>query len=568
MRNYKDVILLVSELGLSAILALGMVYYIPGCALESNKKSEAPPIPEVSPIPPDQGGCGKTVFDRHVKTLLTDKCASCHPGFDTYATAKTKIDQFIARTSLADNEAGRMPKAPNTPLSQAEKDIFTSWKKDGLLESCPGDVNTNPYIDNPTLEIAALNDIQSLPSGSQSDIRWLSLVEKNDEGASLFELKQFELGVQKSINSMSLKRGLVLAKPVDSTRTLFRFSLNDLGLKPADWNFIEVNDPINFESNTSIGKILKDLTKTRKPILSVESFTATVTKAKVYYGLRRIGSEKKTLLSQLGVDDILQLDNFEALQVGFANSPISLNKNRLLARFDANNTSLWLTFDINEIAVAEKNLFKFPLLQGGSGKALFKSDASEAIFGLANGLHGYALFDAAGKRLDAAALDIVAHNVNPPADPTIKASSSCFRCHNGGFIPRGDEVKKSVNQGGVIFDLRDVDAVNQIYRDPAASFAADNAEYIAALTTLGISPIDKDPISIVLDSFQERNLNAKMVAAQFRLTEAEFTDCLSQSADGRGLIGTLLSGGTITFSQLIQAASVIIRDCRIGQDPL
>lgn len=512
-------------------------------------------------------GCGAVVFDQNVAPLIKAKCVSCHPGFDKLDTAKSKIDNFIARTSLAPDAPLRMPKVPNPPLSDAEKKIFTDWKAGGLQPNCP-DTASNPYISLNDLEVAAQNDLDTLNSGTQTETRWLYTTHKSDEGASLKDLVKFEAAIQKGINSISLGRGIVLAKPVDEKKTLFRFNLNDLKLTVAAWNLIEAADPINLESDTNRGRLLKQLTNSKKPMMSVDAFLTAANKAQVYYAIRKIPSDLNTLLGNLGVNQNVQLANFQALLVGFANSPISLNKNRLLARFDSNDGAYWQTFDTDDIADAHKNLFNFPLLKATNKNNNFKFNASEVIFTLPNGLHGYALFDAAGKRLDLAALNIVAHNVNPPSDPTIKNAQSCYRCHSGGFIPKKDEVRASVDQNASQFDLKDVDLVDLLYRNPDVLFKDDNTEYGASLSKMGILISDQDPISVSLDNLQERQLNAKAVASLFLLDEKSFIDCLGRSADGRAQVGQLLTGGTIVFSQFVASAPVIIRDCRIGVEPL
>lgn len=512
--------------------------------------------------------CTQTVFDRDVAPLITAKCVSCHPGFNTLDTAKSKIDNFIARTALADGDSNRMPKSPNAPLSQAEKDIFNSWKKDGLLPSCPDTSANNPPVSLNDLETTIQADLGTISPGDQVTTRYLITSHKSNEGATAKVLTSFGLAVQKGINNMSSGRLMVAAKAVDKIQTIFRFNLNDLKLTSADWDLIEKADPVNLESFTNLGVLIKGITRTKKPWMSVDAFVISSNTAAVYHAIHKIPSDLNTFLGLQGVNQNTQIANFEALEVGFANSPISLNKNRLLARFDSTFGAFWQTFDTNGTVSADRNFFNFPLLKSASGTATAKFDASEILFSLPNGLMGSALFDAQGKRLDFAALNVVAHNVNPPSDPTIKNAISCHRCHNAGFIPKKDEIKASVIENASQFQSIDVDQVTQIFRDPASVFTADNNEIAAALSKVGISVQDPDPISIANDNLSERNLDAKAVASFLLLTPQQFIDGLSGSAQGRAQVGQLLTGGTITFSQLVASLPVILKDLRIGQEPL
>lgn len=592
MNKYRSAIFLIAEVLMLILLALSMVY-VRGCVNASTKNTHSSECTTEGAVtqatcPKGQTGrifqicksgklvqsfndckaatCSKTTFS-NLAPIITAKCVSCHTGFDTIAVAKTKIDEMIRRVNLGDSDPARMPKAPNKPLEAAEKQVFKDWKAQGELDTCPDDA-ANPTMNLNQMEDAMLADINSLSQGNQEETRWLVVTHKSNEGSARPELNKYVAAINKGLNSISTGRNILLSVPIDKAATIYRFNLNDIKLTFAAWNLIEQNDPINFESNTNIGDLLKTLTNSKKPWMTVDAFLASAMKANVYYALQKIPSDFKSFLVLLGVNQDVQLANFQALQVGFANSPISLNKNRLLVRFDSNNGALWSTFDTDGNARAEQNLFQFPLLNSFSGKANFSFAASEEIFGLINGLHGYALFDAAGKRLDAAALNIVAHNVHPPADPTIKAASSCFRCHNNGLIVKKDELRASADLNADQFNLQDLDQIDQLYRNPAAPFANDNAEYALALSKIGVSVNDQDPISLSLDNLTERTLDANAVASYLFITKQQFLDGLNRSADGKAQIGTLLSGGTITPQQFFGSLPIIYRDLRPNDDPL
>lgn len=508
--------------------------------------------------------CSETVFDRDIKPVISANCVSCHSGFDSYDTAKGKIDAFITRT--ANDE---MPKPPNTPLSPEDKAKLTKWKADGLLPSCP-DQASNPPLDYDYIESAIETDLNEQTSSSlNEEAIYIVSTHKSDEGASNRELEAFKRGLDKNVNQLSSARQIILGTPIDQYKTIYRYYLKDLKLNADDWRLIEDNDPIDLESFTNRGILIKQLTKKRKAWLLADGFVTSSNQAAVYYQLRRLPSTARELFTQLGVEFDQDLIDFEALFVGVVTtSPISLGKNRLLSRHDSNDGYLWITFDVALGNANNTNLLQFPLLKSASGQANFLPNASEFIFTLQNGLDGYFLSDATGKRQNFAPTNIVAHNIKPPQNPEIRIASSCSRCHNAGIIDARDEVLSHVVANASNFDLRDVEFVEQFYRDPQPVIEADRNEYAASLAKMGISADDPDPISLISDNLLERNHTAKSYASFLLLTEEEFIACLSRSAEAREQVGALLNGGQITPDQLLISLPILRRDCRIGQNPL
>lgn len=513
------------------------------------------------------GNCPETVFDRDIKPLIQQKCLSCHVGFDNFDVAKSKADEMIRRVNLAASDSQRMPKIPNAELSAEEKAKFGKWKANGLLKSCPGNNNNNnPYFELKDIEKVMQDDVEGFQKPDQLNIRWLVTSNKSNAGADVDTLKQFGRATAKSINSLSSVRALVVPEAVDQFKTIYRIDLRDYGLNKDDWNEIEAKDPVNFESFTSRGVLLKDLTGTKKPWMQVDSFAFTSNQAQVYYKIRDIPATEAAFFAFIGVNFNADIDNFQALFLGFADSPISLNKNRLVTRFDSRDGNLWATFDTDINNVDPKaNLFNFPLLRAASGNN-YLFNASEQIFSIPNGLHGYVLFNALGIRQDFAPLTVVADNVTP-FNPEIRVSLSCYRCHSGGMIPNNDEIKASVLANASEFDLRDVDQVKQLYRDPAKDFASDNNDYQEALAKIGIAASDVDPVNLVSDELR-KNQNIKDVAARVYILEDELKTCINSSAAAKAQIGTLLTGGSVTSQQMLATLPVLFKDCRLNQDPI
>lgn len=510
--------------------------------------------------------CSETVFNRDVAPILTGKCVSCHPGYDAYETAKAKADAYITRIKASDVGI-RMPKGGEA-LPPEEIAKFEKWKVDGLLPACAGeDTNNNPHIDLNYIEEAIQNDLSTLNSAEQLEARYLVTSHKSNEKAGLNALKQFNNAVNKASNSLSFSKGIFNAVAVDQFETVFRISTRSLRISANDWKLIEDNEVINLESNTNLGRLIKSIVRTRKPWLHIDSFAFAANQANVYYAIRKIPANINTFFNQIGLNFGGDIANFSALHVGFADSPISLNKNRLLVRFDTQDGNSWISFDTdNQQNSADRNLFQFPLIRSSSGNANFKFDASEMIFSLPNSLHGYVLFASNAQVAAAAPQTIVQDNVSPFSSE-IKNSLSCYRCHNGGYIAAQDEVRASVLANAAQFDPRDVEFVEQLYRDPNPFYTSDNGEYNVALSKMGILASEADPVNLVTDNLR-RDMNAKQIAALLFLEEQQFLDGVSRSAALRAQIGQILTGGVVNFAQLIASLPTIIKDLRLGQEPL
>lgn len=589
--KYKNHIIVVAECIAVLIFALSFVY-IRGCVGASRKKTGGECVDEgqtrqVDCSPGETGrifqvcksktwvetfndcknSCTVTAFESNVLPLLKNKCVSCHAGFGEYATAKVKIDDFIKRTSLPPGDAQRMPKAPNAPLSADEKAVFQEWKKDGLKDACPDSAeNTNPHLDFDYVETAILLDLNKLSTADQRDARYVLTTHKSDEKANQTVLKEFERGVNKAVNSMSFGRDVVLGESIDQYKTIFRYFLRDLKLDAKDWNYVENADEVNLESFTNSGVLIKQLSGTRKAWLHADSFVLAANRADVYFLIRKLPATRDELLKQLGADFDREQDDFTALFLGFADSPISLNKPRLIVRVDSNDGEFWETFDSDQNKFNDdRNVFKKPLLKSSSGKANYIFDASESIFSLPNGLHGYYLSNAAGQRQNAAPQTVVRDTASPFSSE-IQAALSCYRCHHNGYIAAEDEVRAHVDLNAAQFDLNDVDQVDALYREPKGSFEEDNKRYNESLSRMGISPDDNDPISAVGDNIR-RNFSAEAVAALLFLTKEGFIAGLERSAQGRQELGSLLSGGTVTAGTLFEVLPDLLKDLRIGQNP-
>jgi hypothetical protein len=249
--------------------------------------------------------------------------------------------------------------------------------------------------------------------------------------------------------------------------------------------------------------------------------------------------------------------------IGFNGSPITLNKNRLIGRYESDEGYLWLTYDVLSVVGNGKNLFEDPLIVEAGGNVQFLSDGSEAIFTLPNGLQGYALFDGQGTRVDEAPANLV-FDTESPFDPIINNGLDCHRCHATGLLAAEDQIRDHVNRNAGQFTARDVQLVQFLFpENELPLFKIDNTKYKEALDKVGQG--SSDAINESTDYFRT-DYKADKLAELLFVSVEQLLACVNQSSTLQAEIGQILTGGTVTFQQLTQSLPAIFRDCGFNQE--
>lgn len=524
-------------------------------------------------------GCAKVTFE-DVKPLLDSKCVSCHFSPESYGdlVAATKhIDEFIRRVNLSSEDPRRMPKVPNAELNAQEKGILEAWRRDGLVAS-KGDCNQGNetgFIDFNDLETALLTDLGNVEQADQPFIRYLVKAHKSNLGESQTALDEYETAINRALNSLAtLSRDITLATPVDAKGSAYRIDLRSFDLERIDWLFIEKDEPFNIVSKTNKGRILQLLTGTRKPWVHFESFIeASLGTPANYYRFTGVPNDLKAFLLQIGLNLEQDLVNFDAIFSGFNGSPISKQKNRLVARYNLDgNFGKYAYFTYDPIAldgVKERNLFEFPLIKETGGNAIFDFAAGEVIVEMSNGLHLYALFDKAGVRQNAAPTNIVI-DTESPINEEIANGSDCMRCHASGILRVRDEIRSHFEDNADKFTAKDRIIIPQLYKAQAstdAALVADNRSFAEAVKKLRIINSNVDPVNVARDRLL-LDWDVDEVSAFLFLTPEDFKKKIRESAEAQAQIGQLLSGGSVTFDQLVEVLPALIEDLRLFEEPI
>lgn len=535
----------------------------------------------------DTGGtrrpCSEVVTFDELAPVIAQNCVSCHAGRDGYEQARAKYSQMLDRIGRDQDEPGHMP--PGRPkLGQTEQKLFADWGAGGFLKAgeCVADNGGAKHISLAELELAAFRDVSEIPAAEQKDYAYLSYADRIDAGASTAELATLKQAAAKAVASVSLARELILPRSV--APGLLAINVRDLELDGAKWAAIEAGSTLNFESRTSIGIALKELTGKRLPILPISEFIdIALRNAGIYYALTEAPQTFGELTKKLGVDYSGDLAALRAVLVGFNGSPLSPAANRLMSRHVSDDGFLHCTYDTGAIVSDAQNVLKNPLLFEAGGRANLRFAAGECLYSLPNGMLGGFLalakdvfrgpiFDHSelNQRLDFADPAIVHDYTSNPLSPFIRNEISCNRCHAGGILRHVDEVREKVlgpASGLDATDARKVDALFKKQPEVDRIIAQDNARFGAALRSLGIDQASPDPITAVSDRFLG-DLSLNDVAGLFYVTPDEFRQCLSISAQGQEQAGQLLRGGTLSHDQLLQVKDALIADCGLLEDPI
>lgn len=532
----------------------------------------------------------KTNFVGDVQPVLQQACVSCHSVFrggriDNFEIAKGAIQDIIYRVGLPASNSQRMPPPPGT-LNDDQKALFSDWLQDGLLESSgcnPRDDTGSEWqlLDLDYLESNILDDLNRLDAQSRENVGYVTLSHKYNRWASEVEMKDYRNAINKSVNSLSTERDLLLTDPIDARQTIYRIDLESYGFGldgPTDYRddweaASDGGDQFKFESFTNKGLLIKQLTGRDRVWMHADNYNlATHGDPDIYYEILDIPSDLFTFLNDNDIDIQQEFDNFDVRVFGTVESPITQNKNRLISRMENDDGYFWTTFDANSVFEEDKNYFEFPCLREMNCIKTANFDASEIIYTLPNGLQGYALFNANNVRENEAPIDVV-QNVNSPFSPIIINGLDCHRCHNQALIVQRDAIRDSVIRNASEFDVDDVEKVKAFYPTNAglsALFTKDINFFRQNLNKIGQDIGNADSINLLTDNFR-KNQSLKEIAAFLFFSELELRNCINGDARLRSQIGQLITdsgNATITLAQFIVSFPDIVRGCRLGQDPI
>jgi hypothetical protein len=517
-------------------------------------------------LTPAAASLGQESLPGPVQQVLKKHCYECHGGKRKLAKldildyklmiqrkvlvpGKGKESELLVRLLAKDDSV--MPPPERERLSTEELNLLQSWVEKGTVqevakaapvnvpevkpaEQAPADeANLQRPLGAGYIHQAILQDIRRFAAEERKNFRYFSLTHLLGGGITREELVGQREALAKAINHLSWKPKLVRPTPVESTFTVYRVDLRELGWdRPlqrkisapgakAETSAYNLYDLVLLEYPYGVihhGEPYVTLCKEFllpagqvRPVSYVRGdwFASVATQPPLYHDLMQLPLSLGELESKLGVNAEDNLRTGRALRGGVIVSGVSRN-NRVNERHPARFGYYWKSFDFKS-SQAQENIFLDPVNLNQSG--------GEMIFSLPNGMQGYYVCNEKGVRLDFAPTNIVVDTF--ASDKTVRNGLACMRCHDKGTKPFADVVRPILTklQGKASFDVR---LALQLYRDQSSLdrfLTGDQDRFQKAMKQLLGKEAGNEPLRPVSRRFLDDRIQLASASAELGLPE-------------------------------------------------
>ncbi|HXG08403.1 MAG TPA: c-type cytochrome domain-containing protein [Gemmataceae bacterium] len=505
-----------------------------------------------------------------VQAILKTNCYRCH-GQDGSAKGGFGYvldrDQLVSRGKIVPGkpdeselfrriEQGEMPPEGQKPRPGADDmALLRRWINAGAPAASaaapPRAFLPSTYVN----EIIAA-DLKAADPRQRRFLRYFTLVHVYNAGRPEDELEACRQAVSRLLNSLSWHPRITVPKAIDPARTVLRIDLRDYQWNARAWDRLAAVYPYRFSDRPGLEAPV---------VLRADWFVATASRPPLYQELLQLPSTDRELERQLRVDVLANIQEETAARAGFNDSGVSQN-NRLIERHHAAHGAYWRSYDFSD-NLGRQNLFDHPL-GPAPGQNSFIHVGGEIIFDLPNGLHGYLLVDANGRRIDKGPIEIVSDPKRP--DRAVETGLSCMSCHVRGIIPKADQVRAHVLKNPQAFSSADRDAVLALYLPEAkmrALMDEDADRFVKALRQTGVSPDGPEPVSATTLRY-EGTLDLTAAAAELGLRPSELTNRLARAPALARVLGPLQTkGGTVQRQAFLAALPEAVRVFRLADEP-
>jgi serine/threonine protein kinase len=360
-------------------------------------------------------------------------------------------------------------------------------------------------------------DLEKCPERDRPFVRYFTFTHLYNAGLSEDELQSYRNGIAKLLNSLSWRKDIRVPVAIDSEQTILRIDLRDYQWTERQWEALLAEYPYGPK-----GDAVKQL-----PFVRGDWFVAAASRPPLYTLLLDLPNSERELekLLHINVEDNIRGER--VARAGFRDSGVS-RYNRVIERHESPYGAYWKSYDFAGSEGAN-DIFARPL-GPSAGEHDFRHAGSEIIFNLPNGLQGYMLADAAGRRLDKAPTAIVSDPRRP--DRAVEIGLSCMSCHSGGIIPKKDRVRDNVKNNPQAFSQEERETILALY-PPEEAFAAlqerDAERFLKAVESTGARPGKTEPIAKLASLF-ESPLDLRRAAAEVRLPASQFQSRLNDSS--------------------------------------
>jgi serine/threonine-protein kinase len=488
------------------------------------------------------------------------------PAFPEETADKQRVEETASDKS-APSAAKATPAAEKAPPA-TEKQLPAAGVHTASAKETPA--GGRAFLSEKETLAAIRDHLRGLPAEDQPFQRYFTLTHLHNNPAVREEdLRWQRAALAKAVNSLSWKPRVVVPAAVDKEQTVFAVDLRDLDWdRRRVWEEVSRHYPYGLTFNgrrdeevRSAATEVYRVTGSDLPALRSDWFVATATRPPLYHTILDLPDNADQLEKLLRIDVVENFRRDKLARAAFAKSGVS-SQNRLIERHEAAYGAYWKSFDFRNND-GTGNLFRFPLgpafKDNPFADQAFAHAGGELIFHLPNGLQGYLLVDAKGKRIDEGPSDIVSDTNKTSGTVAIVNGLSCMGCHKHGMIREGfrDELRDGAGVSGAALTK-----VQRLHPKPdqfAALMKDDEDRFVAALdrcagTFLKVGPekgkyvrdFTDEPISRAVRAYN-RDLTLPEVAAELGLPD---TKRLASAIDDNDRLrqiglGPLTHGGAV-----------------------
>ncbi len=479
------------------------------------------------------------------------------------------------------------PSAPKP--SDADRDLIRRWITSGAPFPF-ADAADRPLKTERDVLAAVRDHLRAARPTDRPFLKYFTLHNlHNDKGISDAELRIARAALAKLVNSLSWKPDVVAPEAVDREQTVFAVDLRDVGWDERDlWKEVLARYPFGLKHDSGPDEVTRDLAEevyeaagTRLPYVRVDWFVASASRAPLYHTLLDLPKDARGLERLLRVDVEADFLRDRLARAGFTTSGIS-SQNRLVDRHTSSYGAYWKSYDFGKNE-GTGNLFRFPLgptfAANPFPRQAFEHAGGEIIFHLPNGLQGYLLVDAQGRRIDAGPIDIVGDALRTSGTSAVVAGLSCMACHRHGPVPFKDTVRAGLAVTGAARDKAQrlfTEGMDRLLEKDEAKFLKALQEATGEFLRVGedaSKPIREfpEPIGAVARSYL-KDLGPAAVAAELGLEEKDLPGIIRANAKLRQLgLASLLQGAAIKRTEwdslegrLISTFQDVARELELG----
>jgi Domain of unknown function (DUF4384) len=533
-----------------------------------------PPHPNFKvPSRPDEPRAAKaySVFEAH--------CARCHQtGKTEQPLASGSLANILAIDDLARDPLVVRPGLPDaSPLydilvtRHAPLDIYSD-AADGI-EPRPDDIEAvREWLRDlsPTVQAcpdrkpitseqrdAAMREAQRIERDGAKDLRFLSLTHLYNACVPEADISAYAQALTKLINALSWAGEPARLTPIDPAGTLFSFKLSDLGWVSGHWDIIQRDYPLLPE--ITIPADIRSAANVAIPLINGDWFAAAASEPPLYYALLGLPTKLADLAKMNGVDIDQGIKTAAVRRVTVRSSFITRG-NRLAERHAGGRGPMWLMYDFATSA-GDQDLFERPLGPKASPsiKTPFKPDEIRVVFTLPNGFFAYAVFDAAGNRVNRVLPGLekaFAGTESNALEPITKPGSNCFACHATGIQVSKDDFRPHVTAAGATLAKETSDAALALHSNDseiALLVSGDNDRYRTALQAAKVDPeltIKGEEIVTALARVYRGGSDVKSAVAQAGLDREAFMKTLSETEGAAAALARRLQQGVLPRADL------------------